>query len=177
MNGIGEDAFCIRRGNRFPFQIKVEMSEVKKDIMQGGAFHFHSGLHNEAAHIFHADICKRGVSFVAKKAEILPDHPLHIIDSVLLVVGKMDEQVQNTFEVWRQRFGGSFIPCDDAQSTSQSVFFQTTDCCGEIHKEYSRYCVLLILDSVGCKASVCALYPKNANVIAAVVTANDTQIP
>ena len=148
VNGIGEDAFCIRRWNGLLLQKKMEMSEIKEDVVQGGALHFHCGLHDEAAHIFHADICERGMSFAAEKAQILPDHPVRIVDSVILVVGVMDESVQNTLEVRRQRFGRSFVMGDDAQLASQRVFFQAANRCGEILEGCSRCYALFILVSV-----------------------------
>lgn len=116
------------------------------------------------------------MSFATEKAQILPDYPVHIVDSVLLVIGVMDESVQNTLEVRWQRFGCSFVMGDDAQLASQSVFFQTANRCREMHKEYSRYCALLIPDSVGCKASIRGFCAEDADVLTAVVAANDAQI-
>ena len=41
---------------------------------------------------------------------------------------------------------------------------------------YSRYCALFIPDSVGCKASICDFCTEDADVLTAVVAANDAQI-
>lgn len=61
---------------------------------------FSQSLSNEAARIFHIDIRERGEDFIADKMQILPDYPIHIVDSVFLVVGMMNESLPRYFQLY-----------------------------------------------------------------------------